>query len=104
MYGLPAVLALEIGLGQGGHVGAVALDEGPLPLGAVLPGAQPTLDDAKPDGDFLIDVECRGDSSEPYVDAAVGSSVMVSGMLVRKKLQAREMVKLKVHKIFWMEE
>ena len=56
------------------------------------------------DGDFLIDVECRGDSSEPYVDAAVGSSVMVSGMLVRKKLQAREMVKLKVHKIFWMEE
>jgi primosomal replication protein N len=55
------------------------------------------------DGDFLIDVECRGDSSEP-TDAAVGSSVMVSGMLVRKKLPAREIVKLKAHKIFWMEE
>jgi hypothetical protein len=56
------------------------------------------------DGDFLIDVECRGDSSEPYVDAAVGSSVMVSGMLVRKKLPTREIVKLEAHKIFWMEE
>ncbi|MBP1748925.1 MAG: hypothetical protein H6Q52_1464 [Deltaproteobacteria bacterium] len=56
------------------------------------------------DGDFLIDVECKGDSSEPYADAAVGSSVMVSGMLVRKKLPAREIVKLKVNKIFWMEE
>lgn len=56
------------------------------------------------DGDFLIDVECRGDSSAPYVDAAVGSGVMVSGMLVRKKLPAREIVKLEAHKIFWMEE
>jgi len=56
------------------------------------------------DGDFLIDVECRGDSSEPYVDKAVGSSVMVSGMLVRKKLPTREIVKLEAHKIFWMEE
>ena len=56
------------------------------------------------DGDFLIDVECRGDSSEPYVDKAVGSGVMVSGTLVRKKLPTREIVKLEAHKIFWMEE
>ncbi len=56
------------------------------------------------DGDFLIDIECQGDSSEPNIDAAVGSSVMVSGMLVRKKLPTREVVKLKAHKIFWMEE
>lgn len=56
------------------------------------------------DGDFLIDVEGRGDSSGPYVDAAVGAGVMVSGMLIRKKLPAREIVKLEAHKIFWMEE
>jgi primosomal replication protein N len=56
------------------------------------------------DGDFLIDIECRGDASEPYADAAIGSSVMVSGMLVRKKLAAKEIVKLKANKIFWMEE
>ena len=56
------------------------------------------------DGDFLIDVECRGNSLEPFIDAAIGSGVMVSGMLIRKKLPTREMVKLKVHKIFWMEE
>ena len=56
------------------------------------------------DGDFLIDVECRGDSSAPYIDAAAGKNVMVSGMLVRKKLPAREIVKLEAHKIFWMEE
>ncbi len=56
------------------------------------------------DGGFLIDVECRGGSSEPHIDAAIGSGVMVSGMLVRKKLPTGEMVKLKVKKIVWMEE
>ncbi len=56
------------------------------------------------DGDFLIDVECRGGSSEPYVDAAAGTSVMVAGRLLRKKLPTREIVKLEAHKIFWMEE
>ena len=56
------------------------------------------------EGDFLIDVESPGDPSMPYPDAAAGRSVMVSGMLVRKKLRSREIVKLKAHKIFWMEE
>jgi primosomal replication protein N len=56
------------------------------------------------EGDFLIDVECPGDPAMPHLDAARGRSVMVSGMLVRKKLRSREMVQLKAHKIFWMEE
>jgi hypothetical protein len=56
------------------------------------------------EGDFLIDVECKGDPSVPYPDAAAGRSVMVSGMLIRKKLHSREIVKLKAQKIFWMEE
>lgn len=56
------------------------------------------------DGDFLIDVECRGDASEPHIDAVIGKSVMVSGMLIRKKMPTRDIVKLKAHKIFWMEE
>jgi len=56
------------------------------------------------EGDFLIDVESPGDPSMPYPDSAVGRSVMVSGMLMRKKLRSREIVKLKARKIFWMEE
>ncbi len=56
------------------------------------------------EGDFLIDVECPGDPSMPYPEAGAGRSVMVSGVLVRKKLRTREVVKLKAHKIFWMEE
>jgi hypothetical protein len=56
------------------------------------------------EGNFTIDVECPGDPSEPSLDAAAGSTVMISGMLIRKKLAAKEIVKLKAHKIFWMEE
>ena len=50
------------------------------------------------EGDFLIDVECPGDISEPYPDEAPGRSVMVAGTLVRKKLRTREMVKVKLIK------
>ncbi len=56
------------------------------------------------DGDLLIDVECASDLSTPYLDAIEGSRVMVSGMLTRSKMRSREVLKLKAHKIFWMEE
>ncbi|MEN6615367.1 MAG: hypothetical protein ABFD12_02325 [Syntrophorhabdus sp.] len=56
------------------------------------------------EGNFTIDVECPGSSSEPSIDTAAGSTVMISGMLIRKKIAAKEIVKLKAHKIFWMEE
>jgi len=56
------------------------------------------------EGDLLIDVECEGDPAMPYLDAAAGKNVMVSGMLTRVKVRSREVFKLKARKIFWMEE
>lgn len=56
------------------------------------------------EGDFTIDVECPGNSLEPSVDTAAGSTVMISGMLIRKKIATKEIIKLKAHKIFWMED
>ena len=56
------------------------------------------------EGNLLIDVECQGDPSMSYLDAAAGRRVLVSGMLTRAKVRAREVLKLKVHKIIWMEE
>jgi len=53
-----APLALQVGASEEGHVRAVTLDKGPLPIGAGLSHTDTARDDAEPGCHFLgIDAE-----------------------------------------------
>ncbi len=56
------------------------------------------------EGNFAVDIIYAGESVPRSPDSIAGSAVMVAGELVKAKLQAREVLKVKASKILWMEE
>ena len=56
------------------------------------------------EGDFTVDIIYAGEPVPRALDKTMGGTVMVAGELVRTKLQARDVLKVKASKILWMEE
>jgi hypothetical protein len=56
------------------------------------------------DGDFSIDVVGSGDTIPTRLDGSAGASILVAGEIVKARLQARDVLRVKASKILWMEE
>ncbi|OPY75239.1 MAG: Single-stranded DNA-binding protein [Syntrophorhabdus sp. PtaU1.Bin058] len=56
------------------------------------------------EGDLRIDVVHVGEVDGEGLGRQVGKEIMVSGMLTQAKMQSQRVVKVRAHKIFWMED
>jgi primosomal replication protein N len=56
------------------------------------------------EGDLRIDIVHVGELDRDGLSQQVGKEIMVSGTLTRMKLQSQHTVKVRAHKIFWMED
>jgi hypothetical protein len=56
------------------------------------------------EGGFSVEVIYTGEPFPGRVDETAGGKVMVSGELVKAKVESRDVLKVKASKIFWMEE
>lgn len=56
------------------------------------------------EGDLRIDVVHVGEVDGDGLSRQVGKEIMVSGMLTQVKIQSQRVVKVRAHKIFWMED
>jgi primosomal replication protein N len=56
------------------------------------------------EGDLRIDIVYVGELDGDGLSQQVGKEIMVSGMLTQMKVQPQHTVKVRAHKIFWMED
>jgi primosomal replication protein N len=56
------------------------------------------------EGDLRIDIVHIGDLDGDGLGRQVGKEIMVSGMLTQMKQQSQHTIKVRAHKIFWMED
>jgi hypothetical protein len=56
------------------------------------------------EGDFSIDVVGAGDTLPTRLDTSAGAAILVAGELVKARLKARDVLRVKASKILWMEE
>jgi len=56
------------------------------------------------EGDLRIDIVHVGELDGDGLNQQVGKEIMVSGMLTQMKVQSQHTVKVRAHKIFWMED